>query len=163
MNTILIRLKESIQTKQRRQKAIQFLIPSLICTFLSDSTSTQILSVAHQIYQWCGTTWTSSKQKSGSSLSSIAAEEKKIATSIHYSQNSFLLLLAHLLTYLASTTWLPLQAISLTPTHPHECSAATKNHEVPSSRQPFLMQSMQTLAIRIRNWSWSAATHERDG
>jgi hypothetical protein len=67
MNTVLIRLKESIHTKQRRQKAIQFLIPSLICTFLSDSTSTQILSVAHQIYQCCGTTWTSSKQKSGSS------------------------------------------------------------------------------------------------
>jgi hypothetical protein len=76
MNTVFIRLKESIHTKQQRQKAIQFLIPSLICTFLSDSTSTQILSVAHQIYQCCGTTWASSKQKSSPSWSSIAAEEK---------------------------------------------------------------------------------------
>jgi hypothetical protein len=93
--------------------------------------------------------------------------KRKITTSLHFSHNPYSTLpcssLHHLLAYLAYTTWLPPQAISLAPTHPHECSAASKNHETPSSRQPFSMQPVQTLAIRIRNWSWSAATHERDG
>jgi hypothetical protein len=48
MNPALIRLKESTHTKQQRQKAMQFLIQSLICTFSSDSTSAHILSVAQK-------------------------------------------------------------------------------------------------------------------
>jgi hypothetical protein len=92
-----------------------------------------------KIYQCCGTNWASSKQKRGSSWLSIAAEEKT-TTSLHFLQNpcSTLLPPLHLpFAYLASTTWLPLQAISLAPTHPHECSAAPKNHEAPSFRQLF--------------------------
>jgi hypothetical protein len=48
INPILIWLKRVHSPKQQRQKTIQFLIQSLICTFSSDSTSTHILSVALQ-------------------------------------------------------------------------------------------------------------------
>ncbi len=90
-----------------------------------------------KIYQCCGTTWASSKQKSGSSWLSIATEEKT-TTSLNFLQNPCSTLtcwpLLHLLLpYLASLTWLPPQAISLAPTHPHECGAGPKNHEAPSS------------------------------